>query len=147
MIRRQAVHEDGVGAGLGHERRVDLIRRERGNALGPDALGLAHGDPDVGIDHVRALHGRGGVGEKVECRARLRRDGLTLRDELRIGEVALGRAGREVHAHLRAADHEGVAHVEARVAHVDEVDVLQRAEVLPDGQEVREDLRRVKLVR
>ena len=52
-----------------------------------------------------------------------------------------------MHTHLRAADHEGVAHVEARVAHVDEVDVLQRAEVLPDGQEVREDLRRVKLVR
>lgn len=127
------MHEDGVGVGLGHERRVDLIRCERGNALGPDALGLAHGDPDVGIDHVRALHGRSGVGDEVERRARLRRDGLTLSDELRIGEVALGRAGREVHAHLRAADHEGVAHVEARIAHVDEVDVLQRAEVLPDG--------------
>lgn len=52
-----------------------------------------------------------------------------------------------MHAHLRTADHEGVAHVEARIAHIDEMDAVERAEMLPDGQEVREDLRRVKLVR
>ena len=140
------MHEDGVGVGLGHKRRVDLIRCERGNALGPDALGFAHGDPDVGIDHVRALHGRGGVGDEVERRARLRRDGLTLGDELRIGEVALGCAGREVHAHLRAADHEGVAHVEARIAHVDELFALQLAKMFLDRQEIGQNLRRMELV-
>ena len=52
-----------------------------------------------------------------------------------------------MHAHLRAADHEGVAHVVAGVAHVDELFALERAEVLLNGQEVREDLRGVEFVR
>ena len=52
-----------------------------------------------------------------------------------------------MHAHLRAADHEGVAHVVAGVAHVDELFALERAEVLLNGQEVREDLRGMEFVR
>ena len=83
---------------------------------------LLHGEKSVGeMERIIGLS-QSALSQHL---ARLRRDGLTLRDERRIGEVALRRAGREVHAHLRAADHEGVAHVEARVAHVDEVDVFQ----------------------
>ena len=43
------MHEDGVGVGLGHERRVDLIRRERRDALGPDGLRLAYHDKKTAV--------------------------------------------------------------------------------------------------
>ena len=53
--------------------------------------------------------------------------------------VLLGGAGGEVEAHLGAAHHQAVAHVVAGVAEVNEVDALEVAEVLPDGEEVGED--------
>ncbi len=49
-------------------------------------------------------------------------------------------------AHLGAAHHQAVAHVVTGVAEVDEVDALQLAEVLPDGEEVGQDLGGVELV-
>ncbi len=55
-------------------------------------------------------------------------------------------AGGEVEAHLGAAHHQAVAHVVAGVAKVNEVDALEVAEVLLDGEEVRENLGGVELV-
>ena len=49
-------------------------------------------------------------------------------------------------AHLGAAHHQAVAHVVTGVAEVDEVDALQLAEVLPDGEEVGQNLGGVELV-
>lgn len=49
-------------------------------------------------------------------------------------------------AHLGAAHHQAVAHVVAGVAEVDEVDALEMTEVLPDGEEVGQDLGGVELV-
>jgi hypothetical protein len=46
--RRQAVHDlDGRVAGLRQEVGVHLVRRQHPDALGPDVLRLAHGDPHV----------------------------------------------------------------------------------------------------
>ena len=49
-------------------------------------------------------------------------------------------------AHLSATHHQAVAHVVAGVAEIDEADALQFAEMLPDGEEVGEDLGGVELV-
>ena len=43
-------------------------------------------------------------------------------------------------AHLGAADHEGIAHVVAGVAHVDQLFALQFPEMLPNGEEVGQNL-------
>ena len=60
--RRQAVHELDVGvAGERHRLRVDLVGHEQLDALGPDLVGLAHRDPDVGEQDVAAPHGLGDV--------------------------------------------------------------------------------------
>ena len=69
-----------LGSALAMSAGVDLIGRERGYALGPDALGLAHGDPDVGVDHVRALaRPRSGLGRMKSSVAPVcAGDGLTL---------------------------------------------------------------------
>ena len=117
------------------------------DAFCPDFDGLAHGDPDVGVDDVHVLRRFHGVGDELHGTAGLLADLLTGLHELVRREVPLCRsAGHEVEAHLGATDHEGVAHVVARIAHVDEVDAFEVAEVFLDGQEVREDLGRVVLV-
>ena len=51
-----------------------------------------------------------------------------------------------MHAHFRAAHHQGVAHVVAGVAHIDQLDALEGAEMFPDGEEVRQDLGGMELV-
>ena len=51
-----------------------------------------------------------------------------------------------MHAHLRAADHQRVAHVVARIAHVDELFALQLAKMFLDRQEIGQNLRRMELV-
>ena len=64
----------------------------------------------------------------------------------RVGEVLLRGAGHEIHAHLRAAHHQRIAHVVAGVAHVDQLYALQAAELFPYGQEVGQYLGGVKFV-
>ena len=145
--RGQAVHEPALGAGVVHQLPVDLIRHEIVDALGPDLIRLAHGDPHVRVKHVGVLRRFHGVGDEFEHRAGLGGDGLTRLDQLRVGEVCFRRAGDKVHAHLCAADHEGVAHVVARVAQIHELDALELAEMLLNRQEIRQNLRRVELVR
>ena len=147
VVGRETVHEAALRTGGVHELLRDAVGQEIVNALFPDRLRLAHGDPDVGIEHMGVLHGLHRVGDEFQHRAGLLRNCLTLRNQRGVREVFLRRAGDEVHAHLGAADHEGVAHVIARIAEIDELDPLERAEVLADGEEVGEDLRGVKLVR
>ncbi len=50
-------------------------------------------------------------------------------------------------AHLRAADHQAVAHVVAGVAHVGKFQALQLADMLTQRQKVGQDLGRMVLVR
>lgn len=53
MERRQAVHEQGLFSGGVHELLIDLIGEHLLQTLGPGFHRLAHGDPDVGVEHVR----------------------------------------------------------------------------------------------
>ena len=67
-------------------------------------------------------------------------------DQLRTRPVFFRRAGNEVHAHFRAANHQRVSHVVSGISHVDQFDAFQRAEMLPDRQEIRQDLGRMELI-
>ena len=84
---------------------------------------------------------------KFQHRAGLRGDLLACLDQHLVREIRLRRAGDKVHPHLCAADHQGVAHVVPRVAHVHELFAGQIAEMLLDRQEIGQNLRGVKFVR
>mgnify|MGYP003299148054 CR=1 FL=1 len=88
----------------------------------------------------------GAQGGRVEGRAGLGGNGLALVDQVSIGEILLRCAGHEVHAHLGAAHHEGIAHVIPGITHVHQLSAGEAAEMLPDGQEVGQDLGGVELV-
>ena len=66
--------------------------------------------------------------------------------EGRIGEELLRRAVHIIDAGLGAAHHQGVRHVVAAVAHVNDLAAAYVAESLAERHEVGEDLRRVGLV-
>ena len=58
--RGQAVHElHGWIAGRARSVGVDLVRHQELDPLVPDRLGLAHRDPDVGVEEVDALDALG----------------------------------------------------------------------------------------
>ena len=139
-VRRQAVHEERVGRGMRHELGVHLVALE-----GRDAhvvLGLvAHGGPGVGEHHVGALDGGHRVAHELErgARAVLLGSGLALGEDLRVDLEALGRGDAHVHAGERAALEVGVGHVVA-VAHIGELQALERLAVLDEREEVGQDL-------
>jgi len=56
-MRRQAVHHNRVWAGMGKQLGIHLVRRKDLHPLSGFAL-LAHADPRVGIDDIRAVDGR-----------------------------------------------------------------------------------------
>ena len=57
VVGGQAVHEYGVGGGFGHDGGGDAVGLEKPDALFPDVVGFAHGNPDVGVDDVGAGDG------------------------------------------------------------------------------------------
>ena len=140
------MHEDGLGTGLGHQGGIHLIGGQVRDALRPGLHGLTHRDPHVGIEDVRALDGGLRILAELQHRPGLLGDGLALGHQLRLGEILLGGAGHEVHAHLGAAHHQGVAHVVAGVPQEDQLHPLELAEMLLDGEEVRQHLGGMKLV-
>ena len=146
MERRQAVHEHGVRLCHGHLFRVHLILFQKPDALCPHAVGLAHRDPDVGIQNVCALRALFNGFRERHGAAALGRVLLRELNQLFRREQLLWRAGREVKAHLRAGDHEGVSHIVARVAEIGKFKPLERALLLFDGEKVGKHLRRVELV-
>ena len=72
----QAVHEHRRVLGTCHELGVDLIGEKVVDSFGPDLIGLAHRDPDVGVDDVGILDSLHRVGDEFQHRAGLRRQRL-----------------------------------------------------------------------
>ena len=140
------MHKHGLWACNIHQLLIDLIGGQVVDALGPDLDGLAHGDPHIGVEDIGTLGSLGGVLLKGQGGTGLGGNGLALCDQGGIRLILFGGAGGEVQTHLGTAHHQAVAHVVAGIAEVDEMDALQAAEVLPDGQEVGKDLGGVELV-
>jgi hypothetical protein len=61
-MRRQAVHEDGVGLGLGDQPAIDLIAFEQ--VVATCAIAVAHRDPGIRHHAIYAAHRLLGIGPK-----------------------------------------------------------------------------------
>ena len=131
------MHKDRMRGRRSHQRAVDLIGGQRGDALLPHRDRLAHGYPNVGVDHVGIGDRLCRIGAKINDGAGLCGDLAALCRQRGVRKICLGRASGEVHAHLGTAHHQGIAHVVARVPHVDQMNVPQRAEMLLYREEVR----------
>ena len=141
------MHETALRPGAVHQFQRHLIRRQSVNPLLPYLYRLPHGNPYVRIENVRVFHGFHGIFRKFQRRARLLRNRLTRFNQRLVGPIGFRGAGHETQSHFRAAYHETVAHIIAGVAQVNQLDAFQLAEMLLNRQEIRQDLRRVKLVR
>ena len=97
---------------------VHLVRREELDPLGPDALVLAHRDPDVGVEEVDARHTLVDVLGQREPGAGLLGDAAAGLDQVLLRPQIARGAQPDVHAELAATDHQRVAHVVAGVAEV-----------------------------
>ena len=142
----EAVEEPALASGLFHQFLCHPIGGQVFDPLLPHAVRLAHGDPHVGVDHIRAGDGFVWVADKFQHRACFGGNGLTLFDQRRIGKILLRGTGHEVHPHLGAAHHQGIPHVVPGVAHVYELFPLQTAEMLLNGEEIRKYLGGVEFV-
>ena len=145
VVGGQAVHEYGGRLCLCHQFSVYLIGGKRFNALGPHFNRLAHAYPHIGVYHIGVLYGIGVIAQGNGS-AGFGGNGLALFHQLRGGPVCLGGAGNKVQAHLGAANHQGVAHVVAGIAHVSEFQPGQLAKVLFNRQKVSQNLGGVELI-
>ena len=130
----------GVAGGL-----QGLLRHPiGGEELGPlrDQVLLAHGGPDVAVDHIRVLHVVHVVGDLNEA-AVFPGGGKGGLDDLRIHLLCqlLRADAHKVHTHLGSADHPGVTHVVPHVAGEHHLHLVQGlVAVLLNGHHVRQDL-------
>ena len=140
------MQEDRGGLCHGHDFLVDLIRQQQLDALLPQLSGLAHADPDVGVEHVAVLRALRDVAGELQNGAGLGGDSLALGDQLGGRHQLLRSAGAEVHAQLGADDHQGVGNVVARVAEEGQLAAADIAELLADGQDVGQHLGGMEVV-
>ena len=134
------MEEDAVGvAGLLHHVHGYAVGGEQLDAL-LELILFTHGYPNVGVDRIRALNVVDILGE-LDLRAGGLCKLLHLLNEAFLGEEALGSDANEVHAELCGDDHEGVAHVVAGIANVNELDLVEGlCNVFHDGEAVRQNL-------
>src|ERR1700733_11798743 len=105
-MRGEAVHEDGVRLGVGHEGFVDLIGLEDWAALG--GFGLEpHAGGDGGVDGVGSGYGFDGVVDEGNTAAGLFGDLDGLVDDFELGREAFWRSYAAVCAELCGGKHEG----------------------------------------
>ena len=124
---RQAVHEAGTRlAGGFHQRGRHLIRHQLIDALLPDLVKLAHRHPDIGVEKIGTRYRFKRVGIYHDARARGERQYAHLRHQLNRRLQSVWGGNSHVHTHLRAADQQRAAHVEARITQVAKRQLVQR---------------------
>ena len=134
------MQEDGVGIGERHQRIVHHEAVEHLDAL-VGLVFLPHRRPDVRVDHVRVAHGLTGITHQRDIRPLGARD--FQHDGVGLIAFRAGQPQREVEP-LRGLDPR-VRHVVA-VADPRNALPLVAAEELPHGQQVGEDLARMRQV-
>ena len=145
VIGRQAVHEDSIVGSHAHNLGGHAIGLQKLDALAPNLVGLAHGNPDVGVNRVGTGHALGHVLGKQNLGAVFGGDGATGIDQSLLRHLLLRAASAEVHAELGASDHERIGHVVLGVAHEGELQTSQGAELLAQGEHVGDHLSGMEL--
>ena len=92
----QAMHEQRVGLGLCHQRRVHLIGAQLVMAAFAGGLAVMHRHPSIGDDQIGPRHRAGGVADDLDGRA----FGACLLEENPFGIKRLGAGKGEVKAKL-----------------------------------------------
>ena len=137
-VRRQAVHEHGVGIGQGHHLLIDAeVRKGCGPGL---VLGfVAHAGPHVGGDQIGTPAGLAWVFEVAQVLA------LGIADAGIVQRIARRRGDVDLEVQQPCGLHPRVAHV-VGVAHPGHGLALDAAAVLHVGEDVGQDLARVVFV-
>ncbi|VTR64230.1 hypothetical protein DESC_150044 [Desulfosarcina cetonica] len=138
---RQAVHEEALFAGGGHQCAVHLKAFKARLAL----LGLillTHGGPHVGINDVGVFDRRLGIVADLDLRQAGR---LGIGNGFGVGSVTLRAGADEMQGQALGQPQPGVHDIVA-VAHVDHLEVIEVAPVLQNGEHVGHDLAGVVVV-
>ena len=122
--RGQTVHEHAIRAGLFQPLHGYAIGRQFADAFLPNFIRLSHGNPHVGIQHLRVAYGDVGVVAKFQNGAGFGGDGFAGFDELLVREIFLRRTGDKMHPHFGTAHHKRIAHIIPGIAHVHELDAV-----------------------
>ena len=141
----QAVEEDGGARCVRHQRGIDGETRERRSPGLPFGL-LAHRGPDVRVDGLGAEGGLGGIVQKDDRPAGRRRALAGRSDDVGRGLVTRRRGDPQLEAAERGGLDQRMADVVA-VADEGDLDTGEAAELLLEGQDVRERLAGMVLVR
>ena len=102
----QAVQEDGILVREIHELLRHAVGLKQADALGPDLLGLAHRDPDVGIDHMSTADALLRIVGQRDGAAVLGGNGLAGLHDVVSRPALLRSTGNEVQAELGTDDHQ-----------------------------------------
>ena len=145
----QAVHIENVGVFGGLQGLLcHAVGREEFGALGNQVL-LAHGRPDIAINHIRAFKGGNAVGDlnQTAVLPGLRKDALHQLMIHLLGKL-LGTQTDKVHSHFCRANHPGVTHIIPHVAGEHHLHLVQRLfAVLLQSHHIRQNLRGMVRVR
>ena len=118
------MHEDGVILGKRHDFGVHLIGPQQADPLGPDAVRLSHGYPDIRIQNIRAGCALGDILRQADGRAVFRGDLFAGFHKRGRREQLPGCARGKVDAHFCAGDHQRIAHIVAGISEIGEVQTL-----------------------
>ncbi len=134
-------------SGFSHGGRIDLVRFEQADTVGPNGIRLPHGHPDVGIEKITARDTRAHVRGNRDVGTGAGGDVPSGFHQLGVGVKLAGGDDAAVHAHLGGGHDQGVGHVVAAVAHERESDPVQGlGAVFLHGQDIGQRLGGVKFV-
>ena len=139
MEGRKAMHKDALRPGLAHDFSGNTIGNQILDSFLPDGIRFTHGNPDICIDGVSAIHSAY-IRGKFQGGAGFSGDGPAIGNQVLVRPVLFRRACDEVHTHFGTADHQGIPHVVAGVAKIYQFNPLQEAKMLPDRQKIGKDL-------
>ncbi len=115
-------------------------------SLLPHLLRFSHGNPHVGVDHIRSRNAFCHILRQTNRTACLFGNLPTGFYQIFFREIFFVGAGSEIHSHLGTCHHQGIAHVVTGIPHVCKFNALNTPEMLPYGQKVGQHLGRMELV-
>ena len=139
------MHEDGIVCSVCHNLGIHLVRRKLFNALFPQAGGLTHGNPNIGINNMSTLSAFIDIACYRNGAIVLCRNSTALLNQFAIRRISFRTTGNVIHAQLSAANHQRIGNVVFRIAHKHYGKATNIAEILPDGQRVSNKLGRMSL--
>ena len=142
----QAVHEDTVCTSVLHQLRCDPVWCQIADSLFPHLVRLSHRDPDIRIENIHTFRRLLRVIRQRNASSAFLCEFLTGLYKLRIRKILRVGAKCNMHSHLGSQYHQRVPGVVSCIAEIRQADSLHSSEMLPNCQQIRKHLRRVKFI-